>query len=453
MHRNALLILPLILLFLASCQSDIEPLPTAGIVATAMIDDLDRAIVTKTLAGEPTTVALATQTPISTRTQTPGSNQGQITASPASTEIPNESTATATVPPAAHVNVDQAPYAPSECSDKYPCNEDVEGWESRIRVPDGFEVSYFTRIDDQPTSITIGPDGFLYIASLSGSIFQIDETGDVKLHVDGFLVPTGIAFEPATERLYVSSRIDPQFVGGEGKLSYIDEGNIIDIITGIPCCYLGMHGPNGIAFGPDGFGYVGVGARADHGEIIGGSKDGQQDELHPWEATVLRFSSDGKSVEPYAFGLRNAYDLAWNADALLFATDNAPDYGPPDELHRVEPGRQHGYPWYECDVCFGIPDDVELVPTLFEFVPHAAAAGLTVYLSDHFPGYYNNLFVILWSAFEGAQKLMRFSPDGEEMSDFATGFAQPIDVAAGPEGNLYVADYATGIIFKISKAK
>jgi glucose/arabinose dehydrogenase len=265
-------------------------------------------------------------------------------------------------------------------------------------------------------------------------------------------VPTGIAFEPATERLYVSSRIDPQFVGGEGKLSYIDEGNIIDIITGIPCCYLGMHGPNGIAFGPDGFGYVGVGARADHGEIIGGSKDGQQDELHPWEATVLRFNPNGQIVEPYALGLRNAYDLAWNADALLFATDNAPDYGPPDELHRVEPGRQHGYPWYECDVCFGIPDDVELVPTLFEFVPHAAAAGLTVYLSDHFPGYYNNLFVILWSAFEGAQKLMRFSPDGEEMSDFATGFAQPIDVAVGPNGNLYVADYATGIIFKISKA-
>jgi DNA-binding beta-propeller fold protein YncE len=38
------------------------------------------------------------------------------------------------------------------------------------------------------------------------------------------------------------------------------------------------------------------------------------------------------------------------------------------------------------------------------------------------------------------------------MSDFATGFAQPIDVAVGPNGNLYVADYATGIIFKISKA-
>ena len=48
---------------------------------------------------------------------------------------------------------------------------------------------------------------------------------------------------------------------------------------------------------------------------------------------------------------------------------------------------------------------------------------------------------------------MRFSPGGEEMSDFATGFAQPIDVTVGPDGNLFVADYATGIIFKIGKAK
>jgi glucose/arabinose dehydrogenase len=43
---------------------------------------------------------------------------------------------------------------------------------------------------------------------------------------------------------------------------------------------------------------------------------------------------------------------------------------------------------------------------------------------------------------------MRFLPDGSN-STFATGFAAPIDVTAGPDGALYVADYATGIIFKI----
>jgi glucose/arabinose dehydrogenase len=42
------------------------------------------------------------------------------------------------------------------------------------------------------------------------------------------------------------------------------------------------------------------------------------------------------------------------------------------------------------------------------------------------------------------------SPDSGESSDFATGFAQPIDVTEGPDGSLYVADYATGIILKIT---
>ena len=35
-------------------------------------------------------------------------------------------------------------------------------------------------------------------------------------------------------------------------------------------------------------------------------------------------------------------------------------------------------------------------------------------------------------------------------TNFATGFASPIDVIMGPEGSMYVADWATGIIFKIS---
>ena len=35
------------------------------------------------------------------------------------------------------------------------------------------------------------------------------------------------------------------------------------------------------------------------------------------------------------------------------------------------------------------------------------------------------------------------------MTDFATGFAAPVDVTVGPQGTLFVADWATGIIFEI----
>jgi glucose/arabinose dehydrogenase len=211
-----------------------------------------------------------------------------------------------------------------------------------------------------------------------------------------------------------------------------------------------MHSANGIAFGPDGYGYVAVGARADHGEILGGPNDGEQDELHPFEASILRFSPDGTQVEVYARGLRNSFDIAWDAKGRLFAADNMPDFGPPEEFNLVEPGGEHGYPWYDCDACFPAPDDLSLVPPIHTFVAHSAPTGVTAYLDDDFPGYFDSLFVTLWSAFPEAQRIVWFGPGGVETTTFATGFAAPIDLTVGPDGALYVADWATGIIFRIA---
>lgn len=216
-----------------------------------------------------------------------------------------------------------------------------------------------------------------------------------------------------------------------------------------------MHGPNGIAFGPDGFGYVGVGGRSDHGERLVEPRLGEQDDLEPFEASILRFSPDGQQVEVYARGFRNPYDIAWDSMGNLYATDNGKDpdpetgESPGDEVHLVIPGGEHGYPYFECSVCFGIPEDVNVIPPILETMPHGAITGVEVYQNKNVPGFYDDLFVVLWSAFEGAQKVVRFSPDTGQASDFATGFAQPIDITMSPDGDLYVADYATGIIFRI----
>lgn len=356
---------------------------------------------------------------------------------------PSPSPTTAPLNPA----VGQAPYAASDCSDKYPCNEDVAGWEGRMRVPAGFTATYFARVEGSPTTITFGPDGLLYVAVQEGSIFTVDSQGVASIYLAGFIAPAGMAFRPDSNQLYLSSRVVDLNSGGEAQISVLENGQVRQLIGGIPCCYVGMHAANGIVFGPDGYGYLAVGARADHGEILGTEV---QDELHPWEASILRFSPDGQEISVYARGLRNAYDLAFDGNGQLFAGDNGPDYGPPDEFHLLLPGRDHGYPWYECDHCFMAPAGVNLVPPLHQFLPHVAPTGLTAYLAHQFPGYSNNLFITLWSAFEGAQKVVRFGPNGEGMTDFATGFAAPIDLTVGPDGSLYVADWATGIIFKIS---
>ncbi len=373
-----------------------------------------------------------------TASATPSETVGEPTSAPVEESTSAPEPTTAPPPPAGDVPV------PTDAN--YPANGDRAGWEARINVPPGFDVTYVGRVEGNPTSITFGPDTLLYIAVQQGTIYTMNHSGNVGTYVSGFNTPTGIAFRPGTGKLYVSSRVRNDSIGGESQVSIVGQGQLIG---GLPCCYADFHAANGIAFGPDGFGYVGVGGRADHGEILLGERAGQLDEMHPYEASILRFNPDTGAVENYARGIRNPYDIAWDANNQLWATDNAPDFGPNEELHRIVPGGQHGYPWYDCDVCFTPPPDVQVIQPTWMFTPHSSPTGITAYLADQFPGYYNSLFLTLWSSFVGAQKVIRMTPGGGSAVNFATGFAAPIDVTVSSDGSLYVADWATGIIFRI----
>lgn len=442
-------------LSLFGCAQRGDPTPVATAVSQPIepptaIPATATAVPTLTMDSSPTLIsepAAATNIPTETAVFAPISSTETATPETIAIITPTPfTTMTATVPVAPPVTgVTQPPYAASNCSDKYPCNDDVEAWEERIQVPTGFTSTYFAHVEGHPTSITFGLDGRLYIAVQEGTIYAVNEAGISSTYASGFNTPTGIAFQPGTTNLYVSSRVINENTGGEAEVSI---ANGRQILSGLPCCYTQLHAANGIAFGPDGYGYVSVGARADHGEILDGSN--RQDERHPLEAAVLRFHPNGGEPEVYARGLRNSYDIAWDANGQLFATDNSPDYGPPERLHRLVPGGEHGYPWYDCDTCFAPPPGTEIILPVYEFIPHTAPTGVTAYLADQFPGYYNSLFVTLWSAFPGAQKVVRMAPGGTDANDFAMGFAAPIDVTVGPDGSLYVADWATGIIFKIS---
>lgn len=441
----------------AEAQTEAEPSATA----ISSINLLPPA--TNTAVPEPAT---ATAEPTSTNTAVPAQTGTAAPETTATETAPAETAVAASPSPAAAGNggddtaTTAAPTAPAPpaspdgvtapTDNNYPANTDRVGWENRIRVPAGFKVEYVGLVNGNPTSITFGPDGKLYIAMQQGSILTMDGSGSVGTYFTGLRTPTGIAFRPGTNQLYVSDRPVEENVGGESRVSVIEGGGLRPLITGLPCCYTFFHSAQGIAFGPDGMGYVGVGARADHGEILVGERAGEQDELHPYEAAILRFNPDSGAVNVYARGFRNPYDIAWDANGNLWATENQPDFHPPEELHRVVPGGEHGYPWYDCDVCFSPPPGVNIIPPTVTFAPRSSPTGVTAYLGSQFPGYHNSLFVTLWSAFVGAQKVMHVGPGGSAPRNFATGFASPIDVTVGPEGSLYVADWATGIIFRIS---
>ena len=262
-----LFLLVLITLTLAACSS-------APAAENAPADTVSEANTDPTKA--PTETAEPTFTPIPpTLTNTPNPEH-TLTPTPLPTSTPTATPTNTPVPdewltPAPHVQgIEQSPYAESECSDRFPCNEDAEAWEARILVPEGFKAEYVAYIPNVEypdraanlTSLTFGPDGLLYVATAHSGIYTVDQDGQVELYVPDVIVPTGLAFQPGTDRLYVSNRVTDLNVGGEAQISVVVDGQMETLIDGLPCCYVGMHGPNGIAFGPDGYGYVGIGGRA-----------------------------------------------------------------------------------------------------------------------------------------------------------------------------------------------
>src|SRR5258706_561223 len=130
------------------------------------------------------------------------------------------------------------------------------------------------------------------------------------------------------------------------------------------------HVYGGLAVSPDGkYLFIAAGSRSDHGEVetAGGAfPDARELPLTsaifrvPTGAQGLVLPNNEEGLKPYLFadGLRNAFDLAFNADGELFAIDNGPDADFPDELNWIEDGHHYGFPWR-----FGNQDNPQQFPT------------------------------------------------------------------------------------------
>ncbi len=122
------------------------------------------------------------------------------------------------------------------------------------------------------------------------------------------------------------------------------------------------HGVNGLTVGPDGRLYVAIGnvdrlyATPDVGEEVG----------HPnadYLGTVLALDVEGGPPEVFAHGLRNVYDLAFDADGRLFGTDNdglTTSGWRREELLEIHKGGYYGYPYDGTFEPYVVPRDPPL---------------------------------------------------------------------------------------------
>jgi glucose/arabinose dehydrogenase len=260
---------------------------------------------------------------------------------------------------------------------------------------------------------------------------------------DGFDETTGIALSP-DGALYVSSR---------GRITaYRDNDGdgaadvSVEIIGGLPN---GRHQNNGLAFGPDGKLYITNGSTCD--DCV---------EADERSATILQANPDGSALRVYATGLRNPYDIAFDGEGRLWATDNGSDEPceTVDELDLIEDGGDYGWP-YGADGCDPFQDGS---PPVASLGLHTASTGLVVYEAAHFPeAYRGGIFLTLWGSFfaepELRPALYRVSLIADDLGgqptglveEFASGFTNPIDVLMDRDGTLLVLDYGAEALYRI----
>ena len=333
-------------------------------------------------------------------------------------------------------------------------------------LPAGFKSTLYALGPQEPTVITEGPDGTMYVAALNGDIFILIDDNN-----DGVAERTQLVFRSAGDLTYLAGMtFDDEgtlFVSDSGRIGIItdSEGDGIyethtTLVDGLPSWQYWAHSNNGIAFGPDGKLYIGVGATTDHGPL--------QDEL---EASILRMNPDGSELEVFATGFRNPYDIAFSPDGELFAVDNNADrmdadlpYLPAEELNHVREGLDYGFPEVYSPPMNGYGDTE---PPVTMFLASVGSSGLVYYDHDHFPEPYNDgLYAAQWGGNGFLEQLpngnkivyVTLEPDGDTFVgkwevfvqfDIDAAGARPVDVTVGSDGHLYIAEFRTGAIYRI----
>ena len=368
--------------------------------------------------------------------------------------------------------------------------------------PPGFTLREVVRLPARGVRLTSdGAGRVLYMLTEDGDVFRVEtETGQTRqlLWPKNYLITRGTNVAGLTfktvgltmdqeKRLYIA--------GNQQDISHPPVQNHVTIYrttafaggdpvdprpwfwTNYPGSPAYIHAAENIAFGPDGFLYVGNGARTDAGQTgtdetwFGGGET-------PITACIWRLDPklENPPVEVFARGLRNAYGFCWNEKGEMIATENGPDTDPEEELNLIERGRHYGFPYAFADwkkkayphtpdpppgLEFTLP-----IPNLgpdggfngkpiYSFDPHSSPAGIAC-LGDDFPDGYRGTFLIARfgnfirtvkesSGFDVLQAKLRRNAAGKyeaEMHTVLAPLGRPLDVHVSGKGRVYILEYS-----------
>jgi glucose/arabinose dehydrogenase len=190
------------------------------------------------------------------------------------------------------------------------------------------------------------------------------------------------------------------------------------LVAGIPRA--GNHNGGRLAFGPDGMLYAGTG---DAGE-----RDRAQD-LGSLGGKILRMTAEGRPApgNPFgslvwSYGHRNVQGLGWDAAGHMYASEFGQDSY--DELNRVEPGRNYGWPTVE-----GRGDDGRFTNPIATWATDDASPSGIAVVGDR-----------AYIACLRGTKLYRIGLDGTGAQVLLNGsYGRLRTVMTAPDGSLWVA--------------
>jgi glucose/arabinose dehydrogenase len=334
-----------------------------------------------------------------------------------------------------------------------------------IQLPKGFHVQIYADGVEGARSLTLGPDGLVFVGSRdAGKVYALVDADEdhqgvtVKVIAQGLNSPNGVAYRQGSLFVAEISRV-LRFDDIAARLDTPPEPVVVNATFPSET----HHGWKFIAFGPDDRLYVPVGAPCNGCE----SKDERF-------ASILRMRPDGSQLEVFARGVRNTVGFDWHPQTKeLWFTDNGRDWmgddRPPDELNRApQPGMHFGFPY-----CHGknLPDDeframscAETVAPVVELVPHVAALGMRFYTGDSFPAPWRDGIFIAehgsWNRTDPAGYRVMFVPVRDSQAGPASVFAsgwldggvargRPVDVAVLSDGSLLVSDDKANLVYRI----
>lgn len=308
--------------------------------------------------------------------------------------------------------------------------------------PRGLAATVYARGLPRVAAFAFDDQGRLWVATADSTdtgkdgLYLVAHAGATPLEVvPGLHTPLGLLWYQGS--LFVSStgRVDAfsDFTG----TAFGARRTVITLPSGVG-------ESNALALAPDGRIWMGISAPCDH-----------CDPTSPWSASVVSFLPDGSGLRVEASGIRAPVGLAFypGTDDLLVTMDQRDDLGahtPGDALSIVRSGEAWHFPTCYGQggaPCAGVPQPVAVLDQ------HGAVSDVAVVTGQLGASVGTSALVAEWAVGKVQQVALTRVGTGlaGTVEPFLTGVKNPVAVVLGPDNALYVGDWTSGTVYRITR--